>query len=159
MDIFCEKGCCKLKILPKNKIKKQREHYPFEKRKAGVFICSGEKVLLVQSYNNFWGIPKGQVEQYDDNIRVCAERELLEETGLSFTLKDNNLWKILLDYCYIYKIFIENTDDVNLENLQNLDSTGIGWIKVDCAFDFNITFLTRKILMENSWENRVKTEP
>lgn len=144
--IECNKGCCLLKILQKAK-HENNHNYPFEKRKAGVFVSCGEKVLLTQSYNNCWGIPKGQMEPYDLDTKICAERELKEETGLEITLNDHDLYKIILNNYYIYKINIDNMNIINLENLPNLDSTGIGWVNIECAFDLNINFLTRKILM------------
>lgn len=146
--LVCKKGCCSLQICPKIKPENQSQHYPFEKRKAGVFVCSGNEVLLTQSYNKYWGIPKGQMELYDESIKICAERELKEETGLDITLNENDLYKILLNNCYIYKIHLENKNIVKLEDLQHLDSTGIGWVNIECAFDFNLNFLTRKILVE-----------
>ena len=150
--IFCNKGCCHLEIYSKPK-PDERQPYPFEKRKAGVLVCSspnvsGEtKILMVQSYNNCWGIPKGQMEPFDDSPKECAQRELYEETGLNVTLQDSDLYRILLDNCYVYKISVSNMDVIDLSNLPILDSTGIGWVKIECAFDLNITFLTRKILM------------
>lgn len=146
--LVCKKGCCLLKILQKSKKKNYSSPYPFEKRKAGVFVSCGNKILLAQSYNNKWGIPKGQMELFDLNTKVCAERELKEETGLTVTLEDSNLYRIILDNCYVYKIHVDNMDIVNLENLKHLDSTGIGWVDFECAFDFNLNFLTRKILWE-----------
>jgi len=144
--IKCKKGCCSLKMLPKNKTKDHAIPYPFEKRKAGVLVCCGNKVLLTQSYNSCWGIPKGQMELLDQSTKTCAERELKEETGLDATLSDNDLYRILLDNCYIYKICIESVDMVNLNDLEKLDSTGIGWAEVECSFDFNLNYLTKKIL-------------
>ncbi|CCV01879.1 hydrolase, NUDIX family [Invertebrate iridescent virus 22] len=145
--IICKKGCCSLQIFPKTKPENISQHYPFEKRKAGVLVCNGNEVLLTQSYNNCWGIPKGQMELYDQSTKICAERELKEETGLDITLNEKDLYKILLDNCYVYKINLENKNLVKLENLPQLDSTGIGWVNIECAFDFNLNFLTRKILM------------
>lgn len=145
--ITCKKGCCELKILPKSKVENYGSPYPFEKRKAGVFVCFKNKVLLTQSYNNYWGIPKGQMEPFDANTKICAERELKEETGLVISLNDTDLYRIILDNCYVYRIYVENMDIVDLNNLSNLDSTGIGWIDLECAFDLNLNFLTRKILM------------
>lgn len=148
MDIIiCKKGCCKLKILPKSKPQNNGLLYPFEKRKAGVFVCCGNKVLLTQAHNNCWGIPKGHMEAFDSNTKVCAERELKEETGLKIHLNDTDLYRIILDNCYVYRVYVESIDVVNVENLVNLDSTGIGWADLDCAFDFNLNLLTRKILM------------
>lgn len=145
--LYCQKGCCSLKTLSKIKNENHTEPYPFEKRKAGVFVRCNNKVLLTQSYNNFWGIPKGQMELSDSSIKTCAERELLEETGLAITLQDSDLYKILLYNCYVYKINVENMDIINSDNLINLDSTGIGWVDFECAFDLNLNFLTRKVLM------------
>lgn len=145
-NITCKKGCCILKILRKNCDKNYSVHYPFEKRKAGVLVWCDNKILLIQSHNNFWGIPKGQMESFDETPKICAQRELKEETGLDITLKDTELYKILLDNCYVYKVSIENMDSVNLLNLPNLDSTGIGWIYPECAFDLNLNYLTKKLL-------------
>lgn len=145
--VLCKKGCCSLKILSKVKGEKCEQRYPFEKRKAGVFVCCDNKVLLTQSYNNCWGIPKGQMEPFDQTTKMCAERELKEETGLIVVLNDNDLYRIILDNCYIYKISVENVNIINIQNFENLDSTGIGWVDIECASDFNLNFLTRKILM------------
>jgi 8-oxo-dGTP pyrophosphatase MutT (NUDIX family) len=157
--IYCKKGCCVLKTLIKNKEDSVRQPFPFEKRKSGVFVRCKHKVLLTQSYNNYWGIPKGQMELFDDSTKTCAERELKEETGLKMTLKDNDLYKILLDNCYIYKIIVDNMDVVDLNNLPHLDSTGIGWVDIECAFDFNLNFLTRKLLMGVLSDEHDQSEP
>lgn len=149
--IYCKKGCCTLNVLNQSyfETKDKISHNPFEKRKAGVFVCCNDRVLLTQSYNNFWGIPKGQMEQYDQTIKNCAERELREETGLNVTLNEENLYKILFENCYIYKITVDNMDVVNINNLNNLDSTGIGWIKYECAFDLQLNFITKTILIRH----------
>lgn len=145
--LVCKKGCCSLRTQRKQKPENCGQPYPFEKRKAGVFVYCGNMVLLTQSYNNCWGIPKGQMESFDSDTKVCAERELKEETGLTIQLNDSDLYRIILDNCYVYKIYVENMNIINLDNLENLDSTGIGWVDLECAFDFNLNFLTRKILM------------
>jgi 8-oxo-dGTP pyrophosphatase MutT (NUDIX family) len=147
MNIKCKKGCCTLKISNIPVLKNKSVVNPFEKRKAGVFMYCGDKILLTQSYNTYWGIPKGQMEQYDFTTKNCAERELKEETGLSINLMDEHLYKILFDNCYIYKIKVDNMSIVNLNNLDNLDSTGIGWINFSCAFDLQLNLVTKTILM------------
>lgn len=146
--VTCLKGCCSLKTLTKTDKKEEdrKTPYPFEKRKAGVYVCCNDKVLLTQSYNKCWGIPKGQMELSDDTPKICAERELMEETGLRINLEDKDLYRIILDNCYIYKINVERMDVVDVNNLAELDSTGIGWVSTECAFDLNLNFLTKKIL-------------
>ena len=145
--IKCKKGCCILQVSNTPISKDKPLINPFEKRKAGVFVYCGNKILLTQSYNNYWGIPKGQMEQYDGVVRNCAQRELKEETGLNINLSDEHLYKILFDNCYIYKIKVYNMDIVNLNNLDNLDSTGIGWVNFECAFDLHLNFITKTLLM------------
>jgi 8-oxo-dGTP pyrophosphatase MutT (NUDIX family) len=148
VQMRCQKKCCVLTTMYKTKrfIDQVHPPYPFEKRKAGVLVKCGDKVLLVQSYNKSWGIPKGRVEISDKNLVDCAKRELLEETGIEIALKDSDLHKIVLDNCYIFEVFVESCDIVNPEHLPRLDSTGIGWVHRDCLTAFDITFLTRKAL-------------
>ena len=143
----CKKGCCTLKTLYKENHGRDGVFHPFEKRKAGILVYCDNKVLLTQSYNNFWGIPKGQMEFTDVDTKACAVRELKEETGLSVTLQDSDLYRIILDNCYIYQYNASSMDVVDLNNLPNLDSTGIGWVDFECAFDFDINYLTKKLLM------------
>jgi hypothetical protein len=148
--IVCKKGCCSLKVLTKISINEEgyQPPYPFEKRKAGVYVYCGNKILLTQSYNKCWGIPKGQMEVLDQNTKICAERELKEETGLCIRLNDQDLYRIVLDNYYIYRVQIQNMDMVDVGDLANLDSTGIGWVNIECAFDFNLNYLTKKILTD-----------
>ena len=145
--VICKKGCCSLKVLTKEEGGSYKPPYPFEKRKAGVYVYCGNKILLTQSYNKHWGIPKGQMEMSDESTKTCAERELKEETGMSICLSDHDLYRIVLDNYYIYRVQIENMD-MAFEDLANLDSTGIGWVNIECAFDFNLNYLTKKILTD-----------
>lgn len=145
--LTCKKGCCTLKTLYKTKHGRDGIFHPFEKRKAGVFVYYENKILLSQSYNSCWGIPKGQMELTDAGTKECAVRELEEETGLRITLQDSDLYRIILDNCYIYRYNAENMDIINQDNLIHLDSTGIGWVDFECAFDFEINYLTKKLLL------------
>ena len=81
-------------------------------------------------------------------MKECAERELREETGLEVVLKDEDLYKIPMGNCYIYKICLDSMDMVNLDNLLYLDSSGIGWVNYNCAFKLNLNQLTRKLLID-----------
>ena len=51
-----------------------------------VYIDENNKTyfLLVQGYGNFWGFPKGHKKKGESH-KETAERELLEETGISCT--------------------------------------------------------------------------
>ena len=55
---------------------------------VAVIILQGDKLLLVKrrgTYDGMWCIPCGHVE-WDEDIRICARRELKEETGLEIEL-------------------------------------------------------------------------
>ncbi|UCG11306.1 MAG: NUDIX hydrolase [Deltaproteobacteria bacterium] len=59
-------------------------HYKNPTVGVAVIILDQGELLLVQrhgSYDGMWCIPCGHVE-WDEDIRVCARRELKEETGL-----------------------------------------------------------------------------
>lgn len=50
--------------------------------KCGVILRCEEKILIVyQKASGLWGFPKGRKYE-NEEIFVCAKRELLEETGI-----------------------------------------------------------------------------
>lgn len=146
-SINCTQGCCKLYYINKvcNNTSTSNQVAFFEKRKAGVFVVCQDNILLTQSYNNFWGIPKGRIELCDQDIRSCAERELKEETGLEVKLSESDLYSVIMDNCYIYKVEISSKDMVDISKLHVLDSTGIGWIKQSCALNLSNRFAKENI--------------
>ncbi|AHL67591.1 hypothetical protein DH26_gp098 [Chloriridovirus anopheles1] len=148
--VKCDKGCCVLKILNKAKKNVLDNPAPFEKRKAGVLVMWQDHILLTQSYNNFWGIPKGQIEPFDQSTKHCAERELREETGLVVDLEEKDLHSVLMN-CYIYKLCL--SDKVDAFELEGLDSTGIGWINLKCASSLHLNVLTKKLLTTLTFSN------
>ena len=63
-------------------------HYKNPTVGVAVIVLQERKLLLVRrrgSYDGMWCIPCGHVE-WDEDIRVCANRELNEETGLDIDL-------------------------------------------------------------------------
>jgi 8-oxo-dGTP pyrophosphatase MutT (NUDIX family) len=118
----------------------------FEKRKSGVVVLCRDKVLLTKGYNSYWGIPKGRVELSDVSVRHCAQRELEEETGLVASLNDSDLYKIAAGNCYVFKVHVPATSTVDPENLRDLDSTGVGWVRLRCAPDFKLNLVTKQVL-------------
>lgn len=49
---------------------------------GGVIINGHNKVLLVGEGNDFWGLPKGKIEDNEETL-AAAMREIKEETGLT----------------------------------------------------------------------------
>ena len=77
----------------------------------------------------------------------CAQRELKEETGINIEIKKENFFKDILN-CHVFKINVSNEDIVDYEKMELNDSSGIGWVDLNCVSDFQVTFLTRKLLEE-----------
>lgn len=130
--MYCYNKCCKFLIEPyiesNSPIKENGSN-----KKAGVFIfdIDKNKILLVQSRGNLWGIPKGTFEKDEDNL-TCAVREVKEETGIDVNkteLQNPLLIRNSATYYYINK----RVCDVNLQkNIVNNDANGIGWINICC---------------------------
>ena len=74
--IYCADKCCKLRTIPFTRQKKMHK----KTHKVGMFIHDPviNKVLIVQSEGNLWGLPKGSLE-YEENIVNGAIREVMEE--------------------------------------------------------------------------------
>ncbi|MCR5349308.1 MAG: tyrosine-protein phosphatase [Bacilli bacterium] len=50
---------------------------------AGAVVFQGTKVLIEHMAQGHYSMPKGHVEETDEDLRATARREILEETGLS----------------------------------------------------------------------------
>ena len=89
---YCSNKCCEIKISPY--IKSVIIYNNFSNFKSGIFIFDPEnqKILLVQSNGNLWGIPKGTIQK-NESFADCAIREVYEETGLIFNT--NNITNIV----------------------------------------------------------------
>jgi len=134
----CAEKCCAISIaLPKPHQFSPRAKRRGRCQKAGVFIYDPEqeRVLLVQSRGQLWGMPKGTLEiDIDENSAQCAIREVKEETGLDLTVEDfTRATKIKNRATYYYAekkagpICIQEnpTEPAN-------DANGITWIKISC---------------------------
>jgi ADP-ribose pyrophosphatase YjhB (NUDIX family) len=134
----CKKGCCTLQITPyiiKNNFFKSKH----SNRKAGVFIYdpNKDKILIVQSKGNLWGLPKGSVK-YQETERLCAIREVKEETGLD--ILENHFSKAMIIRNRAMYFYIEK-DECNVEVQQHIednDANGIGWVSISCLDDLII---------------------
>lgn len=134
----CNNGCCTYQELMKNNDIPSEEFFydKRKKQKAGIFFYDivNNKVLLVQSRGFKWGVPKGTREETDVNIKQCAVREVLEETGIHIdesTLNDCRYYRC--DKAYYYYLEIQKEIPVSLQTdiLEN-DASGIGWFNPNC---------------------------
>tara|TARA_B100001094_G_C18176540_1_gene798200 strand:+ start:217 stop:714 length:498 start_codon:yes stop_codon:yes gene_type:complete len=99
-----------------NKMPYQKPYINNHINKAGGIIVSPHlnKVLCVMNKYTFeggeykWGLPKGHMEN-NESISKCARREILEETGMDFRIKDFKYYykmrnvRMYLFHIYKYK--------------------------------------------------------
>jgi hypothetical protein len=135
-NFFCYRGCCNYAVT--SYIKKRRHYRSFDKTckpcKAGVFITSKDKVLLVQSKGQYWGPPKGSLKP-GESIKEAALREVKEETGIDLKAEELNEIKVVKGSCHYYQIEMEELDVKVQTDIVDNDANGIGWFKIGCLVD------------------------
>ena len=63
---------------------KNNNHYtPIMETSCGVILVNFDSVLILQYPQGHWDLPKGHIEDKDENHKQTALRELKEETGIS----------------------------------------------------------------------------
>ena len=126
---YCEDKCCTVMIKPYTLQDHKRK---IINKKAGVFIYDSteQKVLVIQSKGNLWGLPKGTFEQNENSVE-CAIRETYEETGIQLSQHNLGACFYIRDQATYY--FAElKMQNVEISNTIDNDVNGIGWINVDC---------------------------
>lgn len=154
--IKCFRQCqCTLKSFRGSNLDLDNDSDETDKTCAGVCVIFDKRILVNQSYNLFWGIPKGIVEN-NETLLQCALRELEEETSLKihpdqvgkyvFSFKYNKMnRKICIFFAIITNNFI---NELKIDN----DSTGYGFIKPLCLLELfysgkiRINYFTRVLL-------------
>ena len=126
--------CCQIKVERYTQPVLKYYHNKYNKKKAGIlfFDKNKNKVLLVQSKGNLWGIPKGTFEE-GETKEECAIREVREETGFNidpFELNDNYI-KVKGRAYYYYVEMDETTVEVQQDYKDN-DANGISWLNCNC---------------------------
>jgi ADP-ribose pyrophosphatase YjhB (NUDIX family) len=133
--VKCPHQCkCILRKLKNYKSPKRYKPTFSPRQKAGVLMTSSTgdhtKLLVVQSRGRLWGVPKGGIEDGEQDIE-CAFRELGEETGIFI---DHT--KVVVDgtISMIHgKYFVLHDQPEHRTELTDCnDSTGVGWITKRC---------------------------
>ena len=133
MEIFtCPNNCCTLKIKP---YVKTNEHVrtKFNRKKAGVCLYDSKtnRILLVQSRGNLWGIPKGTLEEGETPCE-CAIRETKEESGISVTVHDFQRATKIRNIAFYFYVERPQTAVEVQDSFKDNDANGIGWIDLKC---------------------------
>lgn len=167
-DLYCKNKCCWLAI---SKIRKTEPIFHVKQcmRAGFVIIDKFNRILITQSYNNFWGFPKGTVEQ-NESLLETSIRETYEETGIRFNpniiSKSRRIFlkreRIFFFYTKLSTIGPATVDPTFLES----ESTGCGWINPKCLKfllknkKLKLNFVTKAILntvFNHDWSEAVKT--
>jgi ADP-ribose pyrophosphatase YjhB (NUDIX family) len=160
----CVKGCCKYYVA--NYERKSMEYKSRKERpkKAGIFIVSEDtqKILLVQSKGQYWGPPKGSLNE-NETLEEGAVREVMEETGLVFDRDSIGEIRGIKGRAFY---FFQTIPEVELRvqlHVENNDANGIGWFSLDCLealisrgvlrINQHCRYLIRKLLDVNIAEN------
>jgi ADP-ribose pyrophosphatase YjhB (NUDIX family) len=131
----CETGCCNFIITEYRR--SSTAHFGNEIegkiKKAGCFVINKDqtKILLVQSRGQFWGPPKGSLNQ-DEDVKDGAIREVKEETGLDISKDLLEKYLIIRGKAIYYIISIEEENIKVQSHIKDNDANGIGWFNIDC---------------------------
>lgn len=112
-----------------------------EEKSCGCIIIKNRKVLLVYEKNrNFWGFPKGHMEEGENEIQT-ALREVKEEVGLEVEIDEEKRYTLN----YIIKDEIDKTTVLYIARpkseeviMQESEIENIKW----CDFDEALNTLT-----------------
>lgn len=133
----CKNGCCTLFCRDNAEgIYKSSIRYGKKRRKGGIVFhdLNKDKILIVQSYGEKWGFPKGSLEDVDKDIEECAIREAFEETGIKLSKEDFQSSFKCYNSVYFYTVYNEKL--IYVKDIPDLTITGIGWINRECARQF-----------------------
>jgi 8-oxo-dGTP pyrophosphatase MutT (NUDIX family) len=159
-SLKCKNNCCILNYTNK-KIPRFKNNKSQKIIKAGLIIFDNKKrLLLSQSYNEYWGIPKGNCESEDFILE--AQRETFEETGIIIPdeiLFDRSLTKPYIFYIFnkiyiLYSVNIKSCKELKtrIPNFLENESTGCGWLSIDCIWDLiedktiKVNNMTKKVI-------------
>ena len=143
-------------ILKEHKGKNILDYQKIVKRVKALIISSNNKILLASNYKDYQ-FPGGHMEE-DESYNEALNRELLEETGINFELKDN-LTPDLKLYRY-YENYHETKDNTILEinyfiirSDQYIDINNLSLTKEEEDGDFSLTYINllefENLLKEN----------
>lgn len=125
---------------------------PQTKSAGGIVINPDNQILIVQEFGEYWGLPRGHIEDGEDEL-ATAEREIKEETGIT------NLTKIADLGSYTRSTFDSNglsnhkemkhityfafkTEQIDLSP-QDSDITDVGWFNPK---DAEVMFINKEDL-------------
>jgi 8-oxo-dGTP pyrophosphatase MutT (NUDIX family) len=117
-----------------------------KKKTAGVIVIRNDNILLVQSYGDKYGFPKGSLDANESYLHA-AERELFEETGMRIDL--SNKRKIMDESKNKIVVFfvVDDGPEIVPENLpkHTHEITSIGYVPMKYMNNMSLNSMTRYI--------------
>ena len=121
---------------------------------VGAIIFHRDRILLVKRKyppaKGFWALPGGRL-QWGETIRQAAEREILEETGISIRSgKTVRIFELLPEQTESFHYIIINLEGEYLhgEPKAGDDAAAVCWFSREDLEKYELTPSTRKLLAE-----------
>ena len=150
-------------ILKGYKGKKILDYQKMVKRVKALIVSSDNKILLVNNYQDYQ-FPGGHMEN-NETYSEDLKRELLEETGIDFTI-EKDIEPVLKLYRY-YEEYHETKENTLLEinyfiirSDKYIDTDNLNLTKEEENGDFSLTYISlfefKRLLEENIMINNDK---
>lgn len=150
-------------ILKGYKGKKILDYQKIVKRVKALIVSSDNKILLVNNYQDYQ-FPGGHMEN-NETYSEALKRELLEETGIDFTI-EKDIEPVLKLYRY-YEEYHETKENTLLEinyfiirSDKYIDIDNLNLTKEEENGDFSLTYISlfefKRLLEENIMINNDK---
>lgn len=150
-------------ILKGYKGKKILDYQKIVKRVKALIVSSDNKILLVNNYQDYQ-FPGGHMEN-NETYSEALKRELLEETGIDFTI-EKDIEPVLKLYRY-YEEYHETKENTLLEinyfiirSDKYIDTDNLNLTKEEENGDFSLTYISlfefKRLLEENIMINNDK---
>ncbi len=150
-------------ILKGYKGKKILDYQKMVKRVKALIVSSDNKILLVNNYQDYQ-FPGGHMEN-NETYSEALKRELLEETGIDFTI-EKDIEPVLKLYRY-YEEYHETKENTLLEinyfiirSDKYIDIDNLNLTKEEENGDFSLTYISlfefKRLLEENIMINNDK---
>jgi 8-oxo-dGTP pyrophosphatase MutT (NUDIX family) len=150
--IAWEKCWCGLyhsnRVLPSDYFSKYLKSPEPVKYNCGIILRRLDEIFVVQSYNNYYGFPKGSVNHKTEDFKVCALREFYEETGHILDLGKHEYKQIIIKndstgVKYIFFIVtVGPSFEIDTKPIDNMEITSFGWKKKSDLLGMKISKIT-----------------
>lgn len=132
------------------------EKYKYKKKEVryncGVILRKEHKFFMVQSYNNYYGFPKGSVDSTHEQFEKCASREFFEETGHNLDIHEHKFTKMLIknkktQMTYVFFVIkVDENFNITTHPRDDFEITSYGWIDKTHLNRVKLSKITNKAL-------------